>query len=98
MSPISSALSGIVLALLHAVYYVYNILKCLLPRGSPQDLAHQRRQMPRHVALLLHVDPADEPRPGVVADLLECVRRAIEWCEASGAETLIVYDERGECR
>ena len=95
MGALTSVLAKSMLAILHAVSYAWIIIGGLLPRREPWPIIAERRQTPRHVALLLHVDPADAESQNTAVDLLECVRRTVDWCQTLGASSLAIYDERG---
>ncbi|KAG8904593.1 hypothetical protein FRB99_001512 [Tulasnella sp. 403] len=89
------AIYRVLLSMVHLGHAIVLILKCLVPRPIPKKLTAERRLSPKHVALLLHVEPNKAGSEKVASDLVECVRRAVEWCNEAGIETLSVYDERG---
>ncbi|KAG8848743.1 hypothetical protein FRB96_001022 [Tulasnella sp. 330] len=78
----------------HGLQSCFILFKSLLPRPTPLALADSRRkQVPRHVALVLHAGDAQDE--AVISDMIDCTRQMIRWCSRAGIDMLTLYDEKG---
>ncbi|TDL28634.1 hypothetical protein BD410DRAFT_834697 [Rickenella mellea] len=92
-----SALGSAALCLLHLLFSVgkvLNILHSFVFSSTPAPLLSQRRQLPKHVAIVLGeinqvLDDSDE------GALVESVWKAADWCRSLGIQRLSVYDRNG---
>lgn len=91
---VTESLAYAFLVVWHSLHSFLILLQCLLSRPRPLALVDSRRkQVPRHVALVLH---ADDVQDDVAAsDMIDCTRRMIHWCSTAGIDILTVYDEKG---
>jgi len=105
------ALAKLSLLLFHAIRSIVLALKCCIPRPHPKELNAPRRQLPKHIAICLETPSfisantqstkttqTEEDcglEDSIVEDMVECVRRAAEWCIKAEVETLSIFDRRG---
>lgn len=85
------------LHLVHAIYVVVVSVWTRIRKSKwkkPLPLTAHRNKVPAHVCLNLVASDALDSED-VEEALLECLRRAIGWCRATGIETLTVYDRDG---
>jgi len=92
-------MSFLLRSLLHLLHFFYRILTLVASWKSqpqPHELSYPRRQIPRHIALLL-VSDGDESASGdaVLECFLESIQRTAGWCRAVGIRKLTVYDRDG---
>jgi len=93
-------MSFLLRSLLHFLHFFYHIFTLLASRKSqlePHDLLYPRKQIPRHLALLLVSHGDDEPKSGdaVLECFLESIQRTVGWCRAVGIRKLTVYERNG---
>ncbi|KAF8168148.1 hyphal tip protein [Crassisporium funariophilum] len=62
------------------------------PSTHPKALLASRRRLPKHLAIILAVDPTVSSETAE-ATLTESVVNAVEWCRAVGIVKLTVYEE-----
>jgi len=92
-------MSFLLRSLLHVLHFFYRIFTLVASRKSqpqPHELLYPRRQIPRHIALLL-VSDGDESTSGdaVLGCFLESIQRTVGWCQTVGIRKLTVYDRDG---
>ena len=92
-------MSFLLRTLLHVLHFFYRIFTLVASRKSqpqPHELSYPRKQIPRHLALLL-VSDGDESSSGdaVLECFLESVQRTVGWCQTVGIRKLTVYDRNG---
>ena len=87
--------------LFHLFLNVYRFLSCLRPRRAPQPLRASRRRLPKHLAVIFGDYYGDRNRSRMtsrsseLSDMMESVRRLVEWCRVIGVGILSVYDQQG---
>lgn len=85
------------LRVIHYLYYLAlslsDLWKCFDQR-KPQHLTAERTQIPSHLALLL-VANEDNEAETTEKNFVECILRAVTWCQAVGINQLTVYDNQG---
>ena len=84
------------LHLLHFFYHVFTLISSRKPQPQPHELSYPRKQVPRHLALLL-VSENNESTSGdaVLECFLESIQRTAGWCGTVGIRSLTVYDRDG---
>ncbi|KAF9787178.1 hypothetical protein BJ322DRAFT_705903 [Thelephora terrestris] len=84
------------LHVLHFFYYLLTLIASWKSRPQPHELSYPRKQLPRHLALLLASD-GDESTSGDVTleCFLESIQRTVGWCREVGIRKLTVYDREG---
>jgi len=84
------------LHVLHLFYHIVTLVTSWKSLPQPYELSHPRKQIPRHLALLL-VSDNDESASGdaVLECFLESIQRTVGWCRAVGIRKLTVYDRDG---
>lgn len=91
---------------MHFVYFICLIVKSRwrhLRRRVPLPLQASRSRLPRHLAILLTVDPAaasklaadTHARERLEEAITETVESAVKWCRTLGIPRLTVYDREG---
>jgi len=65
-----------------------------LTRTSPQTLEARRRRIPKHLAILLVLDP-NSSSEDLEKSLMGTVTNLVNWCRTIGIQKLTVYDEHG---
>lgn len=84
------------LHVLHFFYHISTLLASWKPHPQPHEISYTRKQVPRHLALVLIADPDEfTSRDAVVECFLESVQRTVGWCRAVGIRKLTVYDRDG---
>lgn len=90
-------LASLCLRVLHFCYYLLVSLSNFWKNFDlrrPQPLAAERSKLPSHFALLLVVSEEIEDET-VEKSFVECIARAVSWCQAVGIKQLTVYDNEG---
>lgn len=84
------------LHLLHFFYHVFTLISSRKPQPQPHELSYPRKQVPRHLALLL-VSEKNESTSGdaVLECFLESIQRTAGWCGTVGIRKFTVYDRDG---
>ena len=81
---------------LHCFYRVFTLVASWKSQLQPHKLSDPRKQIPRHLALLL---VSDGSRPTSEDAVLECylesTQRAVGWCRTIGIRELTIYDRDG---
>lgn len=84
------------LHVLHLFYYLFTLVASWKSRPQPQELSYPRKQIPRHLALLLASDGNESTSGDVALEcFLESIQRTVGWCRAVGVRKLTVYDRDG---
>jgi dehydrodolichyl diphosphate syntase complex subunit NUS1 len=63
-------------------------------RRKPKHLAAERTKLPSHLALIL-VTSEEIVAETTEKSFVECIARAVTWCQAVGISQLSVYDCEG---
>jgi hypothetical protein len=87
-------LASICLYVLHFIYFLGVSLSHILDQHKPRRLTAERAKVPSHLALLLVVDK-DSDAETFEKGFVECVARAVTWCQVVGIRQLTVYDSQG---
>ncbi|KAL1736977.1 hypothetical protein EV714DRAFT_240682 [Schizophyllum commune] len=99
-------LSYILLRLVHFVYFICLIFKSRwrhFRRRIPLPIQAPRDRLPKHLAVLLVVDPsaaeklANDPRARERLEeaIIETVESTVKWCRMLGIPRLTIYDREG---
>jgi len=84
------------LHVLHLFYYLFTLIASWKSRPQPHELSYPRKQIPRHLALLLVSDGSESTSGDVVLEcFLESIQRTVGWCRAVGVRKLTVHDRDG---
>jgi len=84
------------LHLLHFFYHVFTFVSSRKPQSQPHELSYPRKQVPRHLALLLVSENSESTsRDAVLECFLESIQRTAGWCGTVGIRKLTVYDRDG---
>jgi len=90
-------LASLCLRVLHLLYFLvvllFNIWKSFKHR-KPKHLTAERTKLPSHLALTL-VTSEDIDAKTKEKSFVECIARAVTWCQAVGITQLSVYDREG---
>jgi len=92
-----SWLASLVLAILHAVYWLINTAKSTFKQfdDEPAPLATERAKLPRHLALVLYADTQALEAELLKERILDTVQNLVSWCRVVGITRLTVYDRHG---
>lgn len=92
-------MSFLLRSLLHVLHFCYHVFTLIASRKSqpqPHELSYPRKQIPRHLALVLVSDGAESASGDAVLEcFLESIQRTVEWSRAVGIQKLTVYDRNG---
>lgn len=84
------------LHVLHFFYYLFTLVVSWKPQPQPHELSYPRKQVPRHLALLLISDGGESASADAVLEcFLESVQRTVGWCRSVGIRKLTIYDRDG---
>jgi len=84
------------LHLLHFFYHVFTLVSSRKPQPQPHELSYPRKQVPRHLALLLVSENSESTSGDAVLEcFLESIQRTAGWCGTVGIRKLTVYDRDG---
>jgi hypothetical protein len=67
-----------------------------LTGASPQPLEATRRRIPKHLAVIIAVDPKSSCED-VEKSLIGTIVNVVAWCRIIGTQKLTVYEEHGMC-
>ena len=91
-----SLLLRTLLRVLHFFYHIFTLITSWKPQQPPHELSYPRKQIPRHLALLLVSDSDESPSADAVLECyLESVHRLVGWCRTVGIQKLTAYDRDG---
>jgi len=91
----SFLLRGLLYAL-HFFYYLFTLAASWKSQPLPRELSYPRKQIPRHLALLLVSDNhGSTSRDAILECFLESIQRTVGWCQTVGIRKLTVYDRDG---
>ena len=86
---------------LHFFYRVFTLVASWKSQPRPHKLSDPRKQIPRHLALLLVSDGSQSTsedadlEDAVLECYLESAQQAVGWCRTVGIRELTVYDRDG---
>jgi len=82
--------------LLHFFYHVFTLISSRKPQPHPHELSYPRKQVPRHLALLLVSENTGSTSGDAVLEcFLESIQRTAGWCGTVGIRKLTVCDRDG---
>lgn len=85
---------------LGALHFFYSLALSIYSRWKrftmppPKPLEATRRRIPKHLAVVLAVDP-NSSREDVENLLIATIVNMVGWCRTIGTQKLTVYDEHG---
>ena len=84
------------LHLLHVFYRIFTFVASQKAQPQPYGLSYPRKQMPRHLALLLVSDGDESSSEDASLEcFVESIQRTVGWCQTVGIQKLTVYDRNG---
>jgi dehydrodolichyl diphosphate syntase complex subunit NUS1 len=94
---VENMLASLSLRVLHLFYFLAVLLSNIwqsFERRKPKHLAAERTKVPSHLALIL-VTSEDIDAETTEKSFVECIARAVTWCQAVGIRQFSVYDCEG---
>jgi hypothetical protein len=94
---VENMLAFLSLRVLHLFYFLAVLLSNIwqsFERRKPKHLAAERTKVPSHLALIL-VTSEDIDAETTEKSFVECIARAVTWCQAVGIRQFSVYDCEG---
>jgi len=91
-------LASLVLIILHASYTLWALAVSYARRScnpAPRPLEYPRRQIPKHLALLLVATDGSLNEEGEETCICRTVVDVVGWCKIVGIESLSVYNKQG---
>ena len=95
---VMSRLASFFLCLIHAIYALTSLTSSLreyFAREAPTALTVRRKQVPKHVAILLASDNDSAPSEAFEQQILQNVENVVAWCQVVGIQRLTFYDRKG---